>query len=68
MVHYVTHSFSTLFQINTLMADGDITSLRKAVTEKMYSVRYPCFYIPFFFFLCKQVAHAKTVLFFILYS
>lgn len=50
-------TFSNL-QINTLIANGDKTSLRKAVTENMYSVRitfsfcfssYGCFEIEFSF-------------------
>lgn len=38
-------SFYHLFQINAQLADGDVKSLRKAVTEKMYSVRYLHFHI-----------------------
>lgn len=36
--------FTILFQINTLIANGDKNSLRKAVTENMYSVCFTLFY------------------------
>lgn len=63
-----------ILQINTLIANGDKTSLRKAVTENMYSVRitfsfcfssYGCFEIEFssprFLYLLSYIKYTDCI-------